>query len=175
MATLPAPHTWTAGDDATSTNLQTLTDALAFLIAPPRCHAYRSAAVQTLTTGTLTAIGLDAEDTDTDSMHSNVTNNSRITIVTSGRYRIFAQATFATSATGYRTVGVYKNGSANLLFATRYQAGPTVTHIQQASDEALLTAGDYIEMHCVQASGGNLDVQTGSNATFLHAVWVSTT
>lgn len=174
MATLPNPHTWVAGDDATSGNLQTLTDAINFLKDPPRCHAYKSAAVQTLTTAVVAGVTFDLEEVDTDTIHSIVTNTSRFTIVTAGRYRFFGQVTFASNATGTRAVGLYKNGTGTApIAATRLAPANGATHIQQVADEILLGVGDYIELGAIQTSGGNLDVQTGSGTTFLHAVWVS--
>jgi hypothetical protein len=174
MATLPNPHTWTAGDDATSGNLQTLTDGINFLKDPPRARAYQSAAT-TLTSGAAqVALALGSEDVDGvqgDNLHSTVTNTSRMTIVTAGRYRAIGQVTFVANATGYRTVALFKNGST--VAATRLQAGPTVTHFQQCVEEILCAAGDYIEVAAAQSSGGNLDTVAGQTSTFLHVVWVS--
>jgi hypothetical protein len=173
VATLPAPHTWVANDDATSTNLQSLTDALNFMLAPPRCRAYQSVA-QTLTTGTTGAVvTMTSEDIDTDGIHSTSTNTSRMTIVTAGRYLVVAQTCFVSNATGHRDVRIMRNGTR--MATSRGQATNGQDHYQQCVDEVLCSAGDYIEMLASQGSGGNLDTVTGSANTFLHVVWVGTT
>ena len=79
MSTFVTPHTWTVNDDATSTNLQTLTDAILFRQTPPMCNVYQATGTLTTTT-TPTAVPFDAEERDTDGFHSTTSNNSRITI-----------------------------------------------------------------------------------------------
>jgi hypothetical protein len=148
-------------------------DAINFLIAPPRCHAYQSVA-QTLTTGTTGAVvTFTSEEVDTDGIHSTSSNTSRFTIVTAGRYRFIGQVGFASNATGQRGAFLQKNGTR--VTTTRHQATNGVSHYQQVTDEILCSAGDYVELLAMQSSGGNLDTVAGSNETFLHAVWVSTT
>ena len=51
-------------------------DAVNFLIAPPRVHAYASAA-QTLASPTVTLITFDSEQYDTDTMHSTASNTGQ--------------------------------------------------------------------------------------------------
>ena len=169
---ITTPYVFTAGDDATSARLNTRSSAISELQSPPRCRAYQSAA-QTLTTAVSAAVTLDAEDIDTEAIHSTVTNNSRMTIVTAGRYRVMAGVTFSSNATGYREVLVKKNGTTVFYIrsATTSAGAPCLT----TTDEVLCSAGDYIEMYALQTSGGNLNLGTGSSATWLHVVWCSTT
>lgn len=162
-------YPWTAHDILTAADLNA---AIKGIQNPPRCYAYQGAA-QTLTTGVLTAVTMDGEITDTDGMHSTVTNNSRLTIVTAGRYRVFSQVAFVSNATGYRTVTLRKNGT-DVAF-TRANAVNGIAHIQQTYNEILCVAGDYLETAAQQTSGGNLNLTAASNATFIHAVWCGTT
>ena len=172
MATLPNPHTWTAGDDATSTFLQTLTSAINFLTDPPRCHAYHNSA-QTLTTATFTSVTLDSEEVDTDGIHSTVTNTSRFTAVTAGRYLFIGQISYAAGATGYRLARLLKNGGATpAAYNYALNIGASAMGIQVV-DEILLGVGDYVELQGWHNQGANLALIAGAGATFLHAKWVS--
>jgi hypothetical protein len=171
VATLPAPHTWTAGDDATSTNLQSLTSAINFLTNPPRCKAYAGAA-QTLTTAVAAAVAFNQEEIDNDAMHSTVTNNSRLTVVTAGRYRVRGQVTFVSNSTSYRTADLRATGT--LFAAQAVQAANGTATKLQVEGEWVASVGDYFELYATQASGGNLDTASGQYNTFLHAEWIAT-
>ena len=175
MATVPSPRTRAAAEIATAAHMNSeVRDAINFLIAPPRCHAYQNAA-QTLTTSTFTSVLLDTEEVDTDAIHSTVTNTSRFTIATAGRYRFIGQIDFASNASGYRIARLTKNGSGTAI-ANNYaiSVGAAAMGVQVV-DEILCAAGDYIELQGWQNSGGNLALVAGAGGTFLHAVWVSTT
>lgn len=170
MATLPAPHTWTAGDDATSAYLQTLTDAINFLKDPPRCRAWQSVS-QNCTTGTETAITFTSEDVDTDGIHSTTVNTSRFTCVTAGRYKFVGSVGIAGNANGTRTVRLKLNGATTKV-AVR-QAGNATNTFLEVTEDILLVAGDYIELTMQQDSGSTLATSAATDVTFLHAVWVS--
>lgn len=170
MATT-TPHTWTASEIATSTNLQTLTQAILDVQSPKRCHAYQNVG-QVVATAATTAVTLDSEEVDTDAMHSTVTNTSRITCVTAGRYRFIGQVAYPSNATGYRSALLRKNGS-NIAIS-QAQAANGASHYQQVVDEILLAVGDYVELFATQSSGGNLTLIASASSTFLHAAWVST-
>lgn len=171
MATLPAPKTWVAGEDLTAGELNLeLRDALSFLLDPPRASVYTSVDT-TMATSTATAIAFDVEFYDTDSMHDNVTNNSRLTINTSGVYLVKGMVGFASNTTGYREVEIRKNGSG--VARSRLQTQPTAigTTVLIAADIAL-TAGDYIQLFGWQNSGGNLLTVSGATWTRFEARWV---
>src|SRR5689334_15642402 len=63
--------------------------ALADLPSVPRCRAKRTTDLST-TSGVVSVVSLDAEDFDTDGMHDNSTNPSRITFTTAGTYLLLA-------------------------------------------------------------------------------------
>jgi hypothetical protein len=124
----------------------------------------------TFSNNTNTAVALDAEVIDTDAFHSDVTNNSRITIPTGkgGKYLIQGQLTFDANATGKRRLQIFKNGSA---YTT--STGPGVssgaTNVQ-CQVVLSLVATDYIQLYALQDSGGSLNAS--NNEAVLSAVFL---
>ncbi|MBA7627795.1 hypothetical protein ES703_35264 [subsurface metagenome] len=55
---------------------------------------------------TVTYLPFNSERFDTDTIHDNVTNNSRLTCLTAGKYLITAHVRFLGSATGYRQLTI---------------------------------------------------------------------
>lgn len=112
---------------------------------------------QTLTTATWTAIGLDSEDFDTDAMHDNITNNSRVTFNLAGKYAIHGFGSFANNTTvGYRLIGLRLNG---VTFIAMQQTGPlegTRTPRGAVSDVISAIVGDYVELVAFQDTGADL-------------------
>ena len=173
MSTFVTPHTWTVNDDATSTNLQTLTDAILFRQTPPMCNVYQATGTLTTTT-TPTAVPFDAEERDTDGFHSTTSNNSRITIPAGlgGRYRLLGQVDFTSSASGgYRRLELRRNGT--VVVSSNLPAVVRADHLMQISFDLALAVGDYVELYAAN-SVGNISTITGSGGTFLHCHWIST-
>lgn len=73
-------------------------DNFEFLADPPQCSV-RASAPQTITNNTLTVLTANTEFYDTDAMHSTVSNTSRITVQTAGRYSVEACVNWATGTT----------------------------------------------------------------------------
>ncbi len=146
-----APATW--GDQ--------VRDNLEFLIDPPACSVFHNT-TQTITTSTFTVLSANSENYDNNGMHSTVTNTSRITIQTAGRYLFFARHRWAGNATGaramqYRINGVDPGGTAQQLMAL--PAAPAgINHQHAASWTLVLAVSDYVETVAYQDSGGNLNV-----------------
>lgn len=173
MATLPAPHTWTASDDATSARMQSLTYGIEFLQATPRAEASLAATATLGTSGLETVIPLTNESLDTDGMHSTTVNTSRFTCVTAGRFLFVAQIGHAAStATGLRGTELWKNGVASAR--TRFAVNAVQASYVQCIREITLAVGDYVEMYGYQSSGGSADIISGAASTFLHCHWVAT-
>lgn len=140
---------------------------LRLAVKPPRCHGYLNSALSPAN-GAAVLVPLD-EELDTDGIHG-AAGSTRMTIVTPGRYRVIGQACFNANATGFRTVSLLKNGGT--IAASRLQAAPaTASHYQQAVDEILCVAGDYLELQVAQGSGAALGMSTGAVNTFLHVAW----
>ncbi len=133
-------------------------DNLEFLIDPPACKAKHST-TQTLVNNTSASLSADSEDFDNNAMHSTVTNNTRITIQTAGRYEFYANVGFNASSTGERIVEFRQNGTTMHPGVAIWNAGPGTSTGVILTDVFALTAGDYMEVRATQLSGGNLNAQ----------------
>lgn len=105
-----------------------------------------------------TAIELDSETYDTDTMHDNVTNNSRLTCNTEGPYIIVGNVEWSGDASGARKLIVYKNAFTTLAEDSRTppDANPMGHGI---STIAYLTVGEFVELYAYQTSGSALTIQ----------------
>lgn len=141
-----APASW--GDQAR--------DNLEFLIDPPTCSVFNSAA-QSIANVTTVSLLADSENFDNDAMHSTVTNTSRITAQTAGRYLFIATVSYATG-TGRRVTSFLKNGTTVINGATvPAVAGGVVDRISIARS-VVMAAGDYLEVQANHNNGANLNV-----------------
>lgn len=146
------------GDVLTAAWCDTVRDDLEFLVDPPACSVYHNT-TQSQTTGTaLTALAANSENYDNDSMHSTVTNNSRITIQTAGRYEVGAVVSWAANATGNRALAFAKNGVGVNDYLVDIRTGTATNSTGISGSRTLvLAAGDYVEVSVWQTSGGNLN------------------
>ena len=155
-----SPGDVTTGTTITSTWGNAVGDAIDLLANPPRARAVHST-TQSLTSGAWTAVALDTENWDSDGMHSTVTNNSRFTAATAGKYNVEGAVRFATNGTGLRGIGVRVNGTGG--------TGPTVTcmviapfsgdvTVLNCVTEVSLAVGDWVELVALQTSGGALNL-----------------
>lgn len=108
-----------------------------------------------------TALTYSTETIDTDGYHSTSSNTSRLTIPQTGYYQVTAAAEFGANGTGIRQVAIVKNGTST-LGAGRQQAVTSggLNTLVECSRLLYLTAGDYLEAHVYQDSGGSLNVTT---------------
>jgi len=121
------------------------------------CRVFANSA-QTISNATDTKLAYANESFDTDGFHSNVTNNTRITIPAGlgGYYRITANTGFLSNSSGRRIFGLTLNGggvSSQVEMTASASAEPAAT----ITDTYLLAAGDYLEVNTFQTSGGNLN------------------
>ena len=147
-------------DSTTSTGLKWAAAGASFVGA----SVYKSAN-QSLTNATLTAISFNTEYFDTDAMHDNVTNNSRITVASGkgGKYLLVGNLVYAANATGFRQFFIRING-ANTWYSASNPAIPAYASFPNYVSYTFvldLAAGDYVELFGLQNSGGALDVQGG--------------
>jgi len=122
------------------------------------CKAY-SATTQSIGSATLTVVALPAEEYDTDTFHDPVTNNSRLTVGTTGYYRLTGYTNWATNP----TVGIvqfYKNGT-TALRSQSVASGANQGIIN--TTVVLLTAGDYVEMRAYHSSAGSANIGDATN------------
>lgn len=125
-----------------------------------------SASGTSVSDDTLTAIALDGETYDNDTMHDSVTNNTRITCKTAGYYLFFAMLQSSASyPSGSSQTSFYKNGSV--------WAGGGSSSIHPAGDAYLgaergilltvmqLAVNDYIEVKTIIHGGDNPSIVVG--------------
>ena len=133
---------------------------------PPYCSVYASANISITTSAVAQAITFDTELTDNLSMHSVVSNTSRINVPSGGAglYLIGGLIRFASNATGYRQVEFRLNGATS-LHITRV---PTVTTGVPTYVSATLLYPladfDYVELMAAQSSGGALNAEANGTA-----------
>lgn len=115
---------------------------------------WNSSTITGIANATWTAVTFNSEEFDTDAFHSTSSNTSRLTIPAGlgGTYSVKAQVSFGLSATGFRQIRIYKNGtlykaSGEFIPSASIYVAPTM------STDMTLTAGDYIELYVYQSSG----------------------
>jgi hypothetical protein len=118
----------------------------------------QNSTTQSVADSTWTALTMDTEQWDTGSMHSTVTNTSRITIPTGqgGHYAFMGQAGFAANATGIRKLAIARNGTR--IWSVTMKGDSTDVQVLHVNAMYPATAGDYFELHAYQTSGGALNV-----------------
>lgn len=149
------------GSGATgSTGPQGVSSGLAVLGA----RVYNSAP-QSISNATDTALTFDTENYDTDAIHDNVTNPTRLTAKTAGKYVIQGQVEFAANVTGVRTLYIRLNGTTALAVVDKGAVGVGATDagVDTVYDLAL---NDYVELIVNQTSLGALNANNGLGATW---------
>ncbi|MDQ3649699.1 MAG: hypothetical protein M3458_05340 [Acidobacteriota bacterium] len=135
--------------------------AAAVAPATPAARVYRSTD-QSIPNAVYTSLALSSERFDTDAIHDNVTNNSRLTCKTAGLYQISFAAVYDTNTTGERYLRVLLNNATIIATQSNRQsiagdaivAGPTLYQ---------LAVNDYIELQAYQSSGAALLVKAYAN------------
>jgi hypothetical protein len=131
-------------------------------------------AAQSFANNTETAVIFDSEEFDTDGFHSNVTNNTRITIPSGkgGYYNLVGQITFQANSSGsVRTASFFKNGT-QIAQMTLNQQGAAANTIILLNKIVSAVATDYFEIKGEQNSGGALNVRDGGIETFFQATLI---
>lgn len=115
-----------------------------------------------------TAISFDTEDIDTDTMHDNAVNPTRLTVRTPGLYLVSAAMGFTATAVGQRVINLGFNG---VLEAAENDGQPgTGAHSSlQTGTIKRLAAGDYIELVVFQNSGAPIN---SNGKPILSATWL---
>ncbi|MCC6743434.1 MAG: hypothetical protein IT175_06200 [Acidobacteria bacterium] len=139
---------------------------LRFLHTPPACVLERDAN-QNIAYATDTAITFTTETADTDGMHSNVSNTSRITFQTAGRYFTSGLMGYAQNLTSARRAYIYKNGTTFQVSENMPDTADGLAYLNPHTTD-YYTASTYVELMAYQLSGGTLAVTV---ATFA-ASWV---
>jgi hypothetical protein len=168
MATTPwvATINYTTGQVVSAANANAYwRDNLNFLATPPGCQATQG--TQSLANVTQVAVAYNGENWDTDSIHSNITNNSRFTVPANldGTWRIEALVSFTASAGGTtRRVGFNVSALGVENGASTPPQTVAFTADVYAAKEYVLSAGQWVEVFAFQDSGAPLVIT--STATF---------
>jgi len=140
-----------------------------YALQAPACRVQKTS-TQSINSATLATLSFDTELFDTDSMHSNVTNNGRITFNTAGLYVVSAGVVYATSVTrGELIIDLVPNagGETGRIVDVIYGSGErfNCTTIYKFS------AADYIEAKAFHESGTARTVNA-TPGTFLAAAYI---
>ena len=152
-------HTWSDNERLYAADLNASFSSVLNVNAAIVTHS----GAQTLSTSTVSVLAFDTETQDAGGFHSNVTNNSRLTIPVTGWYLAGANIEYAANATGYRETQIRANGSAVLWADTRLSLGAGAATRTSVSGPVILSAGSYIECIAWQNSGGNLAIGSVRN------------
>jgi hypothetical protein len=130
--------------------------AISSLISGQGARVYRDN-VQTIPTGAWTPVEFDHETYDTDSIHDNVVNNSRLTCKTAGKYIITGSVTWDGHIGHQRGVSIYLNNATFLAisFSDASTVGYWAGCVSAIYD---LAVNEYVELTVTQSTGGNLNL-----------------
>jgi len=123
---------------------------------PERASVSKTAA-QTISNGSATGVTWATEDVDVGDLVDLGSNNTRITIATTGFYLITTSINWDTGSTGIREVRFDKNGIGNPIAQQEVPAQSFGTG-QVLSWMGPLTAADFIEVIVYQTQGAGLDI-----------------
>lgn len=138
-------------------------NALGAAAAKKTAKVYHST-TQGVNNGNLTVLAFDTEVWDNDSIHSNVTNNSRLTCVTPGKYHIVGNVRYtAGAATGRVELQILLNG--NLVMQDGRPSIASVDNGIGIGTYLDLVATDYVQLRVSNSSGANITVEGGDEIT----------
>lgn len=143
-----------------------VTENLKFLYQPPVFHG-GTAAGQTITHDTITAINFGTEGFKRDITHSTSSDTHKVTINTAGIYLVIMTGLWATNAAGRRAAFLYKN-NAQVDWASNNPNTTTGEVVSHYANIHAFAAADYIEARFYQNSGSSLLVTPDFKVT-----WVS--
>ncbi len=118
---------------------------------------YRSSTQTHNNTGNWVTVAFGDEYWDTDSIHDNATNNTRLTCKTAGVYEIAACLRFAANSTGERGLR-FVAGGATAIGWVMVPTAPTQPAVLNLVWRHSMAVNDYVELQAYQNSGGNLDM-----------------
>lgn len=179
MSVAPTIPTLVAGNRPGASYYAALAAYLEFQRNPPAAMAYRDTS-RNVPNATDDLLVMDAESYDRNGIHSTVTNPSRMTIQTDGRYDVLARLTFASDSAGYRMFELRLNadgssvGGTLLTRDTQSAVNGNVTTLE-LNFSRLFTTGDRIEGFGFQNSGSSLALDFGIRKCGIEVRWCGTT
>ena len=120
-----------------------------------------NSATQNIPNITFTPMAFDTEVYDTDGIHDTVTNNTRLTCQTAGKYVMTGSVDASSNATGTRGIGIRLNGAS--IYGLTIVPASTGSGGRYLATVAILdlAATDYVELVAYQSSGGALTYIAG--------------
>lgn len=137
---------------------------------PYRFRAYRNAAANAGTSGTLAKITFDTENFD----YNNNFASGTYTAPLAGTYHFDWRAKWITGGAEQYQSALYKNGSI-VSQGTNTTAGGVAHVTTHGSDTIELAANDTVEVYCANSAAGAKALETGSTATYFAGYLVSKT
>jgi hypothetical protein len=120
-------------------------------------RVFNSAAIS-VANNTPQALTFNSETWDGNALHSTVTNTSRLTAVTAGKYIIVGMVEWTANATGRRQISLSVNNTTTIASTIINTASGTVVERQIVTAIYDMAATDYVELIAFQNSGGALNV-----------------
>ena len=132
----------------------------------PAALAYHNAD-QAIANVTTIQLALNSEVFDTDGIHDTVTNNSRLTCQTAGKYFIYANVQYSNDNSGYRRASIWLNATTHIAFR---QTDYTATFDARLNLSCIydLSVSDYVEIQCRHNGGSGINLEyAASSSPFL--------
>lgn len=101
---------------------------------------------------TMTTLTFDEELFDTDDIHSTVSNTSRLTCKTAGKYYIYGTVQWEPHATGHRNLYLWFNNTRYIDLSTIAAASSTY-HALTVGTVYPMAVNEYVEMRVLQTAG----------------------
>jgi hypothetical protein len=172
--TVPTTIAYSASAATGSATVAARRDHTHGMVAGPTgiyCRAYNDAVIG-CANDTVVTVSLNSERSDTDSMHDNTTNNSRLTIKTAGWYEGGAAIFWESSTSGKREMWIRINGS--IIIGGMEIPAPAAGAVNMSIPFGhSFSVDDYIELQVRQSSGGSLNL--GSSAQEGPELWATKT
>jgi hypothetical protein len=127
--------------------------------APVGADVHTAASVS-VPNNAVTLLPCDVEEWDTDNLHALA--GSRLKAPLSGRYQVTALVLFTSNATGYRMVRLTSNAVGYPFDETRNAVNGAATSVAISMTTSVLAKDDYVDLSCLQNSGGALNVSVQS-------------
>ncbi|MDO9334576.1 MAG: hypothetical protein Q7T57_08670 [Dehalococcoidales bacterium] len=111
---------------------------------------------------TFTILSFNSERFDTDNIHESVTNPSRLTCMTAGKYLIIANISWAEANYTVTIISILLNGT-TLIAREQVTGATTATLINNVTTVYYLALNDYIQLQVYQYSAGAHNVNCSPN------------
>jgi len=110
-------------------------------------------------------VAFNSERYDTASMHSNVTNNSRLTAPVDGLYLVNASTRWESDLDGIRQLSIQGEIGGSTIQLGSSDVPSTGFTNQTVSTVVQLSAGDYVEIEVRHDSGGSLNLDKANQSS----------